>query len=209
MSANVWFEEVNIGLLNEIKNTVRIKDANGVLVELPDEALVVRKPEEDFKFETFPCISIYNRNYRYDPLRYNPSPVIVGQDEEKAEVTLEEPAIPFRLEYQIDFWSKYQTDMDTMTRTWLMSHFRQFNLSVVDDGGTERTCNCLSKGSIIKSDLVMNKERLFHSIANIQIWVELDEEKRYNKPMVVDRDINTNETNETNETQEGGNSNVI
>ena len=31
MSANVWFEEVNTGLLKELKNTVRIKDANGVL----------------------------------------------------------------------------------------------------------------------------------------------------------------------------------
>lgn len=194
MSANVWFEEVNIGLLKEIKDTVRIKDANGVLVELPDEALVVRKPEEDFKFETFPCISIYTRNYRHDPLRYNPTPVVVGQDEENATITLEDSAVPFNLDYQIDFWSKYQEDMDTMTRTWLTSHFRQFNLSVIDDGGTERTCNCLAKGSVIKSDLVRGGERLFHSIVNIQIWVELDGENRYNKPMVVDRDINTGET---------------
>lgn len=197
MSANVWFEEVNIGLLKEIKDTVRVKDSNGVLVELPDEALIVRKPEEDFKFETFPCVSIYTKNYRHDPLRYNSSPVIVGQDEENAEVTLEDPALPFNLDYQIDFWSKYQTDMDSMTRTWLLKHFRQFNLKVVDDGGTERTCNCLAKGSVVKSDLVLDKERLFHSIVNIQIWVELDEETRYNKPMVVSRDINTNETDET------------
>lgn len=191
MSANVWFEEVNIALLDEIRNTVKIKDMNGILTPLSDNALIVRKPEEDFKFEVFPCVSIYNLNHKFDPQRYNPSPVKVGEDEEK--VVLEDPAIPFNLEYQIDFWSRYQTDMDCMTRTWLMKHFRQFNLKVVDDGGTERTCNCLAMRGSAKSDLVLNGERLFHSVIKLQIWVELDDEIRYNKYKVVDRRLNINE----------------
>ena len=194
MSANVWFEEVNTGLIKEIKDTVRVKNANGVLVALEDEALVVRKPEEDFKFEVFPCISIYNLSYRHDLLRYNPAPVRVGEDVENNIVVLEDPAIPFNLNYQIDLWAKYQTDMDCMTRTWLMKHFRQFNLNVIDDGGVERSCNCLMQGSVVKSDLVLNGERLFHSIIKLQIWVELDGETRYNKPMVVQRDIDASET---------------
>ena len=193
MSANVWFEEVNIGLLKELKDTIRIKDANGVLVALQDKALIVRKPEEDFKLEVFPCVSIYNLSYRHEPFRYNPAPIKVGEDIENKIVVLEDPAIPFDLTYQIDFWAKYQSDMDTMTRTWLTKHFRQFNLTVIDDGGTERTCNCLAQGSIVKSDLVLNKERLFHSIIKLQIWVELDDETRYNKPIVAEIDINANE----------------
>ena len=40
MSANVWFEEVNMGLLSEIKDTVRIKNSRGVLVALEDKALI-------------------------------------------------------------------------------------------------------------------------------------------------------------------------
>ena len=194
MSANVWFEEVNTGLIKEIKDTVRVKNANGVLVALEDEALVVRKPEEDFKFEVFPCVSIYNLSYRHDLLRYNPAPVRVGEDVENNIVVLEDPATPFNLNYQIDLWAKYQTDMDCMTRTWLMKHFRQFNLNVIDDGGVERSCNCLMQGSVVKSDLVLNGERLFHSIIKLQIWVELDGETRYNKPMVVQRDIDASET---------------
>lgn len=193
MSANVWFEEVNIGLLNEIKDTVRYKNANGVLVELQDKALIVRKPEEDFKLEVFPCVSIYNLNYRHDTLRYNPTPVKVGENLESKQVILEDPAVPFNLNYQIDFWAKYQTDMDCMTRMWLMKHFRQFNLRVVDDGGVERSCNCLSQGSTVKSDLVLNGERLFHSLIKLQIWVELDDETRYNKPMVIERYLDTGE----------------
>lgn len=194
MSANVWFEEVNTGLLNEIKDTVRYKNANGVLVALEDKALVIRKPEEDFKFEVFPCVSIYNLNHRFDPLRYNPAPVKVGEDLENKQVILEDPAVPFNLEYQIDFWAEYQEDMDCMTRTWLIKHFRQFNLKVIDDGGVERSCNCLSQRSSVKSDLVLNGERLFHSIIKLQIWVELDDETHYNKPMVVQRDIDASET---------------
>ena len=193
MSANVWFEEVNIGLINEIKNTVRIKNATGKLVALEDNAIMVRKPEEDFKLETFPCVSIYNISYDFDPLRYNPSPVVVVKDMENYFATLEDSAVPFNLSYQLDFWSKYQTDMDCMTRTWLNSHFHQFNLKVVDDGGTERTCNCLAQGSVIKSDLVSEGERLYHSIIKLLIWVELDNEMSYNMPIAkgIDTSIRT------------------
>lgn len=194
MSANVWFEEVNIGLLEEIKNTVRIKNSKGVLNALKDEALLIRKPEEDFKLEVFPCVSIYNLSYKHNPVRYNPSPVIIEEDEENKVVVMEDPAVPFNLDYQIDFWAKYQEDMDCMTRTWLSKHFRQFNLKVVDDGGVERTCNCLIQGSVVKSDLVLNGERLFHSIIKYQIWVELDDETRYNKPMVIQRSIDATNT---------------
>ena len=195
MSANVWFEEVNIGLLKELHDTVRVKDANGVLVPLDREkALIVRKPEEDFKLEVFPCVSVYNLSYKHDPVRYNPSPVIIEEDEKNKVVVMEDSAVPFNLDYQIDFWAKYQEDMDCMTRTWLSKHFRQFNLKVVDDGGVERTCNCLIQGSVAKSDLVLNGERLFHSIIKYQIWVELDDETRYNKPMVIQRGIDARNT---------------
>lgn len=194
MSANVWFEEVNIGLINEIKDTVRIQDSNGFLVALKDNAIMVRKPEEDFKLETFPCVSIYNLSYTHDPMRYNPQPSKVVTDIQNHIVTLEESSVPFNLTYQLDFWSEYQTDMDYMTKTWLKSHFRQFNLKVVDDGGTVRYCNCLAQGSIVKSDLVLNGERLYHSIIKLLIWVELDGEMRYNKPMAVVVDTNIRST---------------
>ena len=193
MSANVWFEEVNTALLKELKDSVKIKDMNGILVPLDNKALIVRKPEEDFKFEIFPCVSIYNLNHKFDSVRYNPALVKVSEDVKNNKMVFEEPAIPFNLEYQIDFWAKFQTDMDCMTRTWLMKHFHQFNLKVVDDGGVERTCNCLTNRGSAKSDLVLNGERLFHSIIRLQIWVELDDQVRHDKYVVVDRDVNIQE----------------
>ena len=141
MSANVWYEEVNKGLLEEIKNTVRIKNAKGDLVPLEDKALVIRKPEEDLKFEVFPCVSIYNTSSKFDPVRHSPEPTILGRDDVNKSLTVEDNAVPYDLTYQIDFWARYQTDMDCMTRSWLMKHFRQFNLKVGDDGGKERSCN--------------------------------------------------------------------
>ena len=189
MSANVWFEQVDIGLLNEIKNTVRVKNSKGVLVPLEDKALIVRKPEEDFKFEVFPCVSIYNTNSKFDAVRYSPDPIVVERNLTESTATMEDTAVPYELFYQIDFWAQYQEDMNQMTMSWLAKHFRQFNLTVTDDGGTVRSCNCLISGQPTKSDLVLNKERLFHSIISYRIWVELDNETRYNVPIVTSRDL--------------------
>lgn len=195
MSANVWLEEVNTGMLNELKSCVKIKSAMGELIPLPDQdnAFVVRKPDEDFKFEVFPCVSVYIKDYRHDPIRYNPTPIVQEVRADTKELVVEEQAVSFNLSCQIDFWAEYQEDMDNMTRTWLMRHFRQFNLPVVDDGGTERTVNVLASGSIVKSDLVLNSERLFHSIANYTIWVEVDDEVRYTVPMVATIDIDAHQ----------------
>lgn len=190
MSANVWFEEVNIGLINELRNTIKVKNYSGVLAFLPENAFTVRKPEEDFKSETYPCVSIYPLDYKHNPLRYNPNPVAVGYDKENKVINLEDQAVSFDLGYQIDFWAKYQTDMDDMMKTWLMKHFRQFNLSVVDDGGVTRSCNVLAEGSFFRSDLVQNKERLFHAFGKYRIWVEIDDETVYNKPMVDEVNLN-------------------
>lgn len=197
MSASVWFEEVNTGLINEILNTVQVISAkDNSKVPISEDMVVVRKPEEDFKIEVFPCVSIYNRTYWHDTMRYDPEAVKVGVNPEKKYIVLEDSAVPFDLAYQIDFWAKYQVDMDCMTRSWLLKHFRQFNLPVIDDGGTERSCNCMTKGNIVRSDLVQDKERLLHSIINLEIWVEIDNETRYNKPTVVTRDLDTREKGE-------------
>lgn len=186
MSASVWFEQVDTGLLEEIKNTVRVRNSKGVLVPLEDESLIVRKPEEDFKIETFPCVSIYNLSSKFQPLRYVNDPIVVSKDVEAKLATVEDSAIPYELLYQIDFWAEYQEDINQMTMSWLSKHFRQFNLKVTDSGGKERTCNCLRDGDLHKSDLVRGGERLFHSIISYRIWVEIDEETRYNVPIVGD-----------------------
>lgn len=190
MSAVAWFEEVDKGLIEEIKKSIKIKDQQGTLVSLEDNAVIIRKPEEEFKLEVFPCVSIYNLGYQHDKYRYNKEPIRLGHSD--GMLKMKDSTVPFNLEYQIDFWSRYNTDMNSMTSSWLRKHFRQFNLDVSDENSKGISCNCLSIGSVVKSDLILNGERLYHSILKYSIWVELDSETSYNEPMVTRVSIDQN-----------------
>lgn len=180
MSESVWLDEVDRGLIQELKRSIKIRNQSGEYVSLPDNAFVVRKAEEEFKIETFPCVSIFNRSFSHDIIRHLGElyPITIEKSGEK--VRVEQQAIPFNLNYQIDFWAKYKEDINDMSFTWLAEHFRQFNLPVTDKSGVIRSCNVLSKGSMFNSDITQELERIYHSIGNYLIWVEIDENISYN-----------------------------
>lgn len=198
MSANVWSEEVEIGLKQEILNTVFYLTDTGIKAPLTEDMVFVRDPEEDLREEQIPCVTITPLYNRFDARRYNPNPVIMSRNDEENLLTMQDSAVPFNLFYQIDFWSRYKEDINLMTSTWLRKHFRQFNLKVVDDGGTERSSNVIVNESLRESDLLKNQKRLFHSIISYVIWVELDDEVGYNVHMVAERNLSA-------EQKEGGN----
>lgn len=189
MSANVWYEEVERGLIQEILNTVKYLDSTGSVTPITEDMVFIRDPEEDLKDEVFPCVTITQLFDIFDSRRYNPNSVVVSRDYENGTAEVQESAIPFNLTYQIDFWSRYKEDINLMTKTWLQSHFKQFNLSVVDDGGTQRSCNTLMNESLKSSNLLVNQKRLYHSIISYTIWVEMDEEISYTVNMVTKTDI--------------------
>lgn len=198
MSANVWSEEVERGLKQEILNTVFYLTDTGIKAPLTEDMVFVRDPEEDLREEHIPCVTITPLYNRFDARRYNPNPVIMSRNDEENLLTMQDSAVPFNLFYQIDFWSRYKEDINLMTSTWLRKHFRQFNLKVVDDGGTERSSNVIVNESLRESDLLKNQKRLFHSIISYVIWVELDDEVGYNVHMVAERNLSA-------EQKEGGN----
>ena len=198
MSANVWSEEVERGLKQEILNTVFYLTDTGIKAPLTEDMVFVRDPEEDLREEQIPCVTITPLYNRFDVRRYNPNPVIMSRNDEENLLTMQDSAVPFNLFYQIDFWSRYKEDINLMTSTWLRKHFRQFNLKVVDDGGTERSSNVIVNESLRESDLLKNQKRLFHSIISYVIWVELDDEVGYNVHMVAERNLSA-------EQKEGGN----
>lgn len=189
MSANVWSEEVERGLKQEILNTVFYLTDTGIKAPLTEDMVFVRDPEEDLREEQIPCVTITPLYNRFDARRYNPNPVIMSRNDEENLLTMQDSAVPFNLFYQIDFWSRYKEDINLMTSTWLRKHFRQFNLKVVDDGGTERSSNAIVNESLRESDFLKNQKRLFHSIISYVIWVELDDEVGYNVHMVAEREI--------------------
>ena len=154
--------------------------------------MLIRKPEEDFKPEKYPCVSIYNTGDNFSSERYNPNKIKKRMS--SGIITLEDSAVPFDLTYNIDFWARYQTDMNAMTKEWLKRHFRQFNLLVIDDGGNEVYVNCLKVSNPRKSDLMSGGERLFHTIISYRIWVEIKDETQYNTNVATKVNIDVSQT---------------
>ena len=175
-SESVWFEQVDTALINYIKGIVKLPNSNGVLTPVP---VKIRKPDEDFKIEEYPCITLYNLYSVRDEERYFPDTVIVERDVDNHRLTEEKGAIPYSLFYQIDFWSRQQSQMNDMTRMWLGHHpDKCFNLPVKDLSGNNRDSFVLMTDDLKKSDFLTDTKRTFHSVLTYKVWVEIDERIR-------------------------------
>ncbi len=185
MSETVWFEQVDEALLTLIKSIVQLPNSEGVLTPVYTQ---VRKPDEDFKIETYPAVSIYNLYSSLDKMRLDDRYVQVSRDTENAVAVYERTAIPYNLFYQIDFWSRYQSDMNEMTRKWIGHTGRDFNLPVKDMSGNDRSSFVLLTDDLVKSDFITGSDRTFHSAMTYRIYVEVDEQIRKNVPIVISPD---------------------
>ena len=175
-SESVWFEQVDTALINYIKGIVKLPNSNGILTPVP---VKVRKPDEDFKIEEYPCITLYNLYSVRDEVRYFPDTVVVERDPSKNRLIEEKSAIPYSLFYQIDFWSRQQSHMNDMTRQWLGHHpDKSFNLTVKDLSGNIRDSFVLMTDDLRKSDFLTDTNRTFHSVLTYKVWVEIDERIR-------------------------------
>ena len=187
--ARAWIDDVDEALLKEIGGCVKVYDKWGNEIDLPEEGLIIRRPENDYRIETYPSVSIYNISAVHSRIRQLDQKMDVVFDHSNAKSYFYKSGVPFDLSYQIDFWSKYKQDMNLMLKTWLLKHYRQFNLVIENDEGY--SCNVLQEGRIVKSDLLEDDERLYHSIIYYMIWVEIADETLYNENIVerVDIDI--------------------
>lgn len=183
-SESVWFEQVDTALINYIKGIVKFPNSSGVPTPVP---VKVRKPDEDFKIEEYPCITLYNLYSVRDEERYFPDSVVVERDLERNRLVEEKSAIPYSLFYQIDFWSRQQSQMNDMTRMWLGHHpDRCFNLPVKDLSGNDRDSFVLMTDDLKKSDFLTDTQRTFHSVLTYRVWVEIDEHIRTEGYLITD-----------------------
>lgn len=180
-SESVWFEQVDTAFIHHIKEIVRLGDS-----EIP---VKVRKPDEDFKVESYPSITLYNLYSRRDNIRFFPDEIKVASDVVNHKCILEKGAIPFTLYYQIDFWSRNQSQMNDMTRIWLGHHpDPDFILPVHDVSGNERDCHVLLNDSMLnKSDNISGIERTFHSVLTYKVLVEIDEKIQREVDMITEK----------------------
>lgn len=189
MSESVWYEQVDTALVEYIKSVVRVPNRAGEIVSVPVE---IRKPDEDFKIEVYPSVTIYNLYDRYSVIRQGVSRNIVDRDVENSRVVIEKNAVPYDLYYQIDFWSETITDMNNMSRKWLYSVPRFLNLPVKDMSGNDRNAFMLKVEDFKKSDYISENRRCFHSFLTYKIQVELDEKETIKMPMVTEIQVNDN-----------------
>lgn len=174
MSESVWFDEVDTAFLKFIKDLYK-----------DDELLViVRKPEEDFKIESYPGISIYNLYSMLDRTRLGVDTVI-SRDNNNHSLIVEKAAIPYNLFYQVDFWTLYQSDMNDLLLKWISNTGHDFNLPVIDKSGKERSCFVMMVDDFKKSDFIKQSDRIYHSMMTYRIYVEIDENVQTVEPMVV------------------------
>lgn len=184
ISESVWFEQVDIALIDYIRSIVKLKDSNGILKPVP---VKIRKPDEDFKIEEYPSITLYNLYSVRDEVRYFPDSIVVDRDFTRNKLIEEKGAIPYNLFYQLDFWSRQQSDMNDMTRIWLGNHpDKSFNLPVKDMAGNDRDSFVLQTDDLRKSDFLTEHDRTFHSVLTYRVWVEIDEKIRVEKDMITE-----------------------
>lgn len=183
-SESVWFEQVDTALISYIRSIVRLPNDDGILTPIP---VKVRKPDEDFKIEEYPCITLYNLYSVRDEVRYFPDTVVVERDFETKSLIEEKSAVPYSLFYQLDFWSRKQSQMNDMTRIWLGHHpDKCFNLPVKDLSGNDRSSFVLMTDNLVKSDYLTGTDRTFHSILTYRVWVEIDEKIRIEGKLITD-----------------------
>ena len=184
LSESVWFEQVDRALIDHIQKIILLPNSNGVLTPVP---VKVRKPDEDFKIEEYPCITLYNLYSVRDEVRYFPDTVIVEKNPASHRLIEERSAIPYSLFYQIDFWSRQQSQMNDMTRLWLGYHpDRSFNLTVHDASGQLRDCSVFLADDLKKADHLTQTNRTFHSVLTYKVWVEIDERLRNENYLITE-----------------------
>lgn len=181
-SQSVWFEQVDTALITLLQKIITLRNQSGELISVP---AMVRKVDEDFEIEKYPSVSVYNLYSRLDRFRYFPLiPTAISRDTENHTVVMEESSIPFKLTYQIDFWSLLQGDMNDMLRKWLSYAGNDFNLYLKDMSGIERSSFVIQKDTLRKQDILEGEKRIFHSMLTYDVWVEIDERVQKTEPMV-------------------------
>lgn len=170
-SETVWFEEVDRGLL-ELLREIQVP-VKGVLSPVYVD---IKKSDEDFKVDVYPSISIYASTYSFDKSRESTlHEEITEIDTENNIGKLEEVPKPFKFTYKITLWSKLQTQMNYMSRMLnaKVGHFH--NLKVNDVSGNPTTVFMELRNPIGKSDILIDNERTFQQVYTYEVWVSIDE----------------------------------
>lgn len=167
-------------LLNVTSDTIWNKEIYSGLKELLQKLfgenfnVVIRKPDEDFKLEEFPCAVLQIPYYTFSIDRWRKKDrYVVAYNEDGWLV--DAPPLPFDLHLQMDFYAKRQEDMDTLQIKWLSYFGRDLWLPVINRGGKKDEVLFLPQGSARRLDEVYGKNRLLRLIQNFWVFARIEE----------------------------------
>ena len=171
-SHTVWYEEIHRGFIELFGELFH----NRVPV-------YVRKPDEDFKVEKFPCIILQVLDTQFSiPRWYKFDSYVVARDKENFRGILDKTPLPFDISYQIDFYAIKQKDLDELNVKWLFKFRRDLVLPVKcrgweRDGDTdyEDGVLVLPEGRVRRIDQMSGKDRLFRSCHTYNVHAKIEE----------------------------------
>lgn len=168
---SVWYEQIDTALVKFLSSNLKVID-NDTTISVPS---FVRKAEEDFKVETYPSTSVYCLFSSFDFERYR-NETIVDHKNSAGKCLVYHPMLPFKFQYQIDFWTKFQIHKNQLIAQWLNLHRfgTRINLPVTDASGVVRDTHMALVGGITHQDEVSGTQRTFRTIFTYNIWAELD-----------------------------------
>lgn len=172
-NGSVWLEEVEIALAKLIKANVESYDKDGKLIPTK---VVVLKPEKEVGSLTYPCVTLYNYDQKFDMDRYTEGTQIHSLDLTTGKAIEEDNARPYNLYYQVEFWTEYLEDLNQMTRDWAERVVPFSTLECIDTKGNRRVCFMEQLKPIANLDNAKTNDskRLFRRIYSYKISVELD-----------------------------------
>lgn len=164
VSRTVWWEEVNIGFLNKIKEIYG------------EEVQVSFRSDDDLQEGnvTYPRILVTNLYEQFDRSRLDTRDSIVVESTETT-ISTEKPALPYVLKIQFDLITTYLTDMNRISLLWSANFLDWDNLDVLDSSGTPRNVPIKNVFQTKSEEETEDGQRLFKRTLIYEVRVEIDE----------------------------------
>lgn len=180
MNESVWLGQIAEALISFIRETVTVKGE-------PVTAFV-RKPEEEFVSLKYPCVSIQHLVSSQHQMRHDFGSGLIA-DRTQHKVDMYDPIIPFSHVYQIDFWAKYQSQLDEMTYNWLSKVKFDTNVKAKTVAGNEVSFLMLQEYGLRRLDFLEERERLFRAMMSYTIYTDIDTREITEIPTITETEV--------------------
>ena len=181
MSNSVWYKEVDTAMCKLIKDLI---DPKIQIFFNTQRDLIKETPK-------YPYAKIVHLGEQFAFDRYDPLRQITAIDNVKGTITVEESALPYDLNYQLELISNSNNLHNTTSMKWASKVKPFFNLPVIDNGGQERLCFVSSTKPITIEEITKEDKTIFRYVIRLKIRVELDETTSHDSPLITDGiDIN-------------------